>query len=138
MLQMAVVLTYGAKVPVIKVGRMAGQFAKPRSAPTEVIGGVEYPSYRGDIINGFEATVEARRPDPNRMLQAYTQAAASLNLLRAFSTGGFADIHRVHSWTLGFAEHDKAERYREISNRISDALDFMNAAGVNSRNRAMS
>ena len=131
MLQMAVVLTYGAKVPVIKVGRMAGQFAKPRSAPTEMIDGVEYPSYRGDIINGFDATVEARRPDPQRMLQAYTQAAASLNLLRAFSTGGFADIHRVHSWTLGFAEHDKAERYRELSNRISDALDFMNAAGVN-------
>ena len=134
MLQMAVVLTYGAKVPVIKVGRMAGQFAKPRSANTEVIGGVEYPSYRGDIINGFEATHEARIPDPSRMLQAYTQAAASLNLLRAFSTGGFADIHRVHSWTLGFAEHDKAERYREISNRISDALDFMNAAGVTSDN----
>lgn len=132
MLQMAVVLTYGAKVPVIKVGRMAGQFAKPRSAATEVIDGVEYPSYRGDIINGFDATPDSRRPDAGRMLQAYTQAAASLNLLRAFSTGGFADIHRVHSWTLGFAEHDKAERYREISNRISDALDFMNAAGVNS------
>ena len=131
MLQMAVVLTYGAKVPVIKVGRMAGQFAKPRSAPTEMIGGVEYPSYRGDIINGFEATTAARMPDPSRMLQAYTQAAASLNLLRAFSTGGFADIHRVHAWTLGFAEHDKADRYREVSNRISDALDFMTAAGVN-------
>jgi 3-deoxy-7-phosphoheptulonate synthase len=131
MLQMAVVLTYGAKVPVIKVGRMAGQFAKPRSAGTEVIGGVELPSYRGDIINGFDFTPAARVPDANRMLQAYTQAAASLNLLRAFSTGGFADIHRVHAWTLGFAEHDKAERYRELSNRISDALDFMNAAGVN-------
>ena len=131
MLQMAVVLTYGAKVPVIKVGRMAGQFAKPRSAPTEVIDGLELPSYRGDIINGFDATPESRIPDPARMLQAYTQAAASLNLLRAFSTGGFADIHRVHAWTLGFAEHDKAERYRELSNRISDALDFMNAAGVN-------
>ena len=131
MLQMAVVLTYGAKVPVIKVGRMAGQFAKPRSAPTEVVGGTELPSYRGDIINGFDFTAESRIPDPARMLQAYTQAAASLNLLRAFSTGGFADIHRVHSWTLGFAEHDKAERYRELSNRISDALDFMSAAGVN-------
>jgi len=118
-------------VPVIKVGRMAGQFAKPRSAPTEIVDGIELPSYRGDIIHGFEPTVEARRPDPQRMLQAYTQAAASLNLLRAFSTGGFADIHRVHSWTLGFAEHDKAERYRELSNRISDALDFMSAAGVN-------
>jgi len=134
MLQMAVVLTYGAKVPVIKVGRMAGQFAKPRSAPTEVVNGVELPSYRGDIINGFEPTPEARAPDPGRMLQAYTQAAATLNLLRAFSTGGFADIHRVHSWTLGFAEHDKAERYRELSNRISDALDFMSAAGVNGAN----
>ena len=131
MLQMAVVLTFAAKVPVVKVGRMAGQFAKPRSAPTEVIEGVEYPSYRGDIINGFEADMAARMPDPQRMLQAYTQAAASLNLLRAFSTGGFADIHRVHSWTLGFAEHDKADRYREMANRISDALDFMNAAGVN-------
>ncbi|NGM46647.1 3-deoxy-7-phosphoheptulonate synthase class II [Rhodobacter sp. SGA-6-6] len=132
MLQMAVVLTYGAKVPVIKVGRMAGQFAKPRSAPTEVVNGVELPSYKGDIINGFDATEAARRPDPQRMLQAYTQAAASLNLLRAFSTGGFADINRVHSWTLGFAEHDKAERYRELSNRISDALDFMKAAGITS------
>ena len=131
MLQMAVVLTFGAKVPVIKVGRMAGQFAKPRSTAMEMVGGVELPSYRGDIINGFEFTPAARIPDPQRMLQAYTQAAASLNLVRAFSTGGFADIHRVHSWTLGFAEHDKAERYRELSNRISDALDFMNAAGVN-------
>ena len=132
MLQIAVVLTYGAKVPVVKIGRMAGQFAKPRSAPMETVGGVELPSYRGDIINGFDFTPEARVPDPARMLQAYTQAAASLNLLRAFSTGGFADIHRVHAWTLGFAENDKAERYRELSNRISDALDFMNAAGVNS------
>ena len=131
MLQMAVVLTYGAKVPVVKVGRMAGQFAKPRSAPTESVEGVELPSYRGDIINGFEFDPAARVPDPQRMLQAYTQAAATLNLLRAFSSGGFADIHRVHAWTLGFAEGDKAERYRELSNRISDALDFMTAAGVN-------
>ncbi|MFD1911944.1 class II 3-deoxy-7-phosphoheptulonate synthase [Halodurantibacterium flavum] len=131
MLQMAVVLTYGAKVPVVKVGRMAGQFAKPRSAATETAGGVELPSYRGDIINGFEFTPEARIPDPQRMLQAYTQAAATLNLLRAFSTGGFADIHRVHSWTLGFTEGEKAERYRDLSNRIADALDFMDAAGVN-------
>ena len=130
LLQMAIVLTFGAKVPVIKVGRMAGQFAKPRSAPTETVNGVELPSYRGDIINGFDPTPEARRPDPQRMLQAYTQAAASLNLLRAFSTGGFADMHRVHSWTLGFAEHDKAERYRALSDRISDALAFMEAAGM--------
>jgi 3-deoxy-7-phosphoheptulonate synthase len=132
MLQMAVILTYAAKVPVIKVGRMAGQFAKPRSAGTEAMGGIELPSYRGDIINGFDFTPDSRIPDPQRMLQAYTQSAATLNLLRAFSTGGFADIHRVHAWTLGFAEHDKAERYRETANRISDALDFMNAAGIDS------
>ncbi len=132
MLQMAVVLTYGAKVPVVKVGRMAGQFAKPRSAPTEVKNGVELPSYRGDIINELDFTPEARNPDPDKMLQAYTQAAASLNLLRAFSTGGFADIQRVHSWTTGFAEEDKAEQYRALSNRISDALSFMTAAGLDS------
>ncbi|MFD3190859.1 class II 3-deoxy-7-phosphoheptulonate synthase [Sedimentitalea sp. HM32M-2] len=131
MLQMAMVLTHGAKVPVIKVGRMAGQFAKPRSAPTETIGGVELPSYRGDIINELDFTPEARIPDPNKMLQAYTQAAATLNLLRAFSTGGYADVHQVHSWTLGFTESEKAERYREVANRISDTLDFMQAAGVN-------
>ena len=131
MLQMAVVLTFGAKVPVVKVGRMAGQFAKPRSAATETMGGVELPAYRGDIINGFDFTPEARIPDPARMLQAYTQAAATLNLLRAFSTGGFADIHRVHAWTLGFAEGEKAERYKAMSERISDALDFMTAAGIN-------
>ncbi len=130
LLQMAVVLTFGAKVPVVKVGRMAGQFAKPRSAPTETVGGQELPSYRGDIINGFDFTADARVPDPARMLQAYTQAAASLNLLRAFSTGGFADVHRVHAWTLGFTEGEKAERYRALSNRISDALDFMAAAGI--------
>ncbi|SIS73673.1 class II 3-deoxy-7-phosphoheptulonate synthase [Phaeovulum vinaykumarii] len=132
MLQMAIVLTWGAKVPVVKVGRMGGQFAKPRSAPTEVINGVELPSYRGDIINGFDFTAEARVPDPGRMLQAYTQAAASLNLLRAFSTGGFADIHRVQSWITGFTDVDEAERYRAIAERISDAMDFMAAAGVTS------
>jgi len=132
LLQMAIVLTYGAKVPVVKVGRMAGQFAKPRSASMEIVDGVELPSYRGDIINGFEFTPDARIPDPARMLQAYTQAAASLNLLRAFSTGGYADMHRVHSWTLGFADGDKAERYREMTNRISDTLDFLTAAGITS------
>jgi 3-deoxy-7-phosphoheptulonate synthase len=132
LLQMAIVLTYGAKVPVVKVGRMAGQFAKPRSAPTEVIGGQELPSYRGDIINGFDFTPEARIPDPNRMLQAYTQAAAGLNLLRAFSKGGYADMHRVHSWTLGFADGEKAERYREMTDRITDTLDFLTAAGITS------
>jgi 3-deoxy-7-phosphoheptulonate synthase len=132
MLQMAMVLTYGAKVPVVKVGRMAGQFAKPRSAPTEVVSGVEMPSYKGDIINDIAPTPEARIPDPARMLQAYTQAAASLNLLRAFSTGGFADIHRVHAWTLGFTDHDDAEKYRDLANRIQDSLDFMTAAGLTS------
>ncbi|MGG7646275.1 class II 3-deoxy-7-phosphoheptulonate synthase [Rhodovulum sp. YNF3179] len=131
MLQMAVVLTYGAKCPVVKVGRMAGQFAKPRSAPTETKDGVELPSYRGDIINDIDFTSAARIPDPHRMLQAYTQAAASLNLLRAFSQGGFADIHRVHQWTLGFTDSEEAEKYRDLANRISDSLDFMNAAGVN-------
>lgn len=131
MLQMAMVLTYGAKVPVIKLGRMAGQFAKPRSAPTEVIDGVELPSYRGDIINELEFTEKGRIPDPAKMLQAYTQAAATLNLLRAFSTGGYADVHQVHSWTLGFTESDRATEYRELANRMTDALDFMTAAGVN-------
>ncbi len=130
MLQMAMVLTFGAKVPVVKVGRMAGQFAKPRSAPTEVLNGVELPSYRGDIINGFDFNSEARVPDPARMLQAYTQSAATLNLLRAFSTGGFADIHRVHAWTLGFTGAPEAEKYRVISDQISNALDFMTAAGL--------
>ena len=130
MLQMAMVLTYGAKVPVIKLGRMAGQFAKPHSAPTEVVDGVELPSYRGDIINDLAFSPEARRPDPRRMLQAYTQAAATLNLLRAFSTGGYADVNQVHSWTLGFTESEKAEKYREMASRITDTLDFMKAAGV--------
>tara|TARA_R110002111_G_scaffold113578_1_gene174438 strand:- start:2 stop:1375 length:1374 start_codon:yes stop_codon:yes gene_type:complete len=132
MLQMAIVLTHGAKVPVIKLGRMAGQFAKPRSAPTEVIDGVELPSYRGDIINELAFTPEARIPDPKKMLRAYTQAAATLNLIRAFSTGGYADVHQVHGWTLGFTDNEKAEKYREIANRISDTLDFMAAAGVTS------
>ena len=131
MLQMAVVLTYGAKVPVVKVGRMAGQFAKPRSAPTEVKDGVELPSYRGDIINELDFTSGARIPNPDKMLQAYTQSAATLNLIRAFSQGGFADIHRVHAWTLGFTEGDEADKYRDMANRISDALDFMTAAGLN-------
>ncbi|MDJ1008101.1 MAG: 3-deoxy-7-phosphoheptulonate synthase class II [Paracoccaceae bacterium] len=130
MLQMAMVLTYGAKVPVVKVGRMAGQFAKPRSAPTEVKDGVELPSYRGDIVNELDFTAAARNPDPAKMLQAYTQAAGTLNLIRAFSTGGFADMHRVHSWTLGFTDAEDAARYRDIANRIQDSIDFMAAAGI--------
>ncbi|WP_027237610.1 class II 3-deoxy-7-phosphoheptulonate synthase [Leisingera caerulea] len=130
MLQMAMVLTYGAKVPVVKVGRMAGQFAKPRSAPTETIDGVELPSYRGDIINELAFTPAARIPDPSKMLQAYTQAAATLNLLRAFSTGGFADMSRVHSWTLGFTDEQEVQKYSEIATRIQDTIDFMGAAGI--------
>jgi 3-deoxy-7-phosphoheptulonate synthase len=130
MLQMATVLTYGAKVPVIKVGRMAGQFAKPRSAPTEVIDGTELPSYRGDIINELDFTPKARIPDPSKMLQAYTQAAATLNLLRAFSTGGFADMNRVHSWTLGYTDAEETQKYAAIAGRIQDTIDFMSAAGI--------
>jgi len=131
MLQMAVVLTFGAKLPVVKIGRMAGQFAKPRSAPMEVKDGVELPSYRGDIINDIGFNPESRIPDPNRMLQAYTQAAASLNLLRAFSQGGFADIARVHSWTLGFTQDAPGyEKYHALANRIHESLEFMQAAGV--------
>ncbi|MFC4733306.1 class II 3-deoxy-7-phosphoheptulonate synthase [Salipiger abyssi] len=136
MLQMAMVLTYGAKVPVVKVGRMAGQFAKPRSAPTETVDGVELPSFRGDIINELAFTPEGRQPNPQKMLQAYTQAAATLNLIRAFSTGGYADVHQVHQWTLGFTEGEKAARYRDMANRISDTLDFMKAAGVDSNRSA--
>ena len=131
MLQMAVVLTWGAQLPVVKVGRMAGQFAKPRSAPTEVISGQELPSYRGDIINGFDFTAAARVPDPQRMLAAYTQAAASLNLLRAFSTGGYANLRQVHQWTLDFMGRSPwADRFAEVSNRIGEALDFMQACGI--------
>ena len=132
MLQMAMVLTYCAKVPVVKVGRMAGQFAKPRSANTETVGGVELPSYRGDIINGLDFTPEARIPDPQRMLQAYTQSAATLNLLRAFSTGGFADMKRVNAWTLGFTDSQETQKYRDLASRIQDSIDFMGAAGINS------
>ena len=133
MLQMAIVLTHGAKVPVIKVGRMAGQFAKPRSADFETVDGVELPSYRGDIINELDFTAKSRIPAPEKMLRAYTQAAATLNLIRAFSTGGYADVHQVHRWTLGFTDGEKAAKYREIANRISDTLDFMAAAGVNAQ-----
>ncbi len=134
MLQMAVVLTFGGKTPVVKIGRMAGQFAKPRSADFETADGVELPSYRGDIINDFDFTPESRIPDPDRMLRAYTQAAASLNLLRAFSQGGFADIKRVHNWTLESTK-DAAEygEYHALASRISESLDFMEAAGISGK-----
>mgnify|MGYP000684049144 CR=1 FL=1 len=132
MLQMAMVLTYGAKVPVVKVGRMAGQMAKPRSADTETVDGVELPSYRGDIINGFDFTADARIPDPKRMEQAYLQAAATLNLLRAFAQGGFADLNQVHQWNLGFVEKSPlGEKYQHLAGQIDQALAFMDACGLN-------
>ena len=131
LLQMAVVLTFGAALPVVKVGRMAGQFAKPRSAPMETIGGVELPSYRGDNINGIEFTAAARMPDPERLVQAYNQSAATLNLLRAFAQGGFADLHRVHRWNLDFvADSPLGHRYAELADRLSETLDFMAACGM--------
>jgi len=130
-LQMTVVLMYGGQLPVVKVGRMAGQFAKPRSADSETIGNVTLPAYRGDIINGIEFTPEARRPDPQRMIQCYAQAAATLNLLRAFAHGGYADLHRVHGWTLGFVDRSPSgERFRELADHIAEALAFMEACGL--------
>jgi len=137
LLQMAVVLTFAAKRPVVKVGRMAGQFAKPRSAPTEKVGDLELPSYKGDIINEDAPTLAARTPDPSRMLKAYLQSAATLNLLRAFATGGYADLHRVASWNLGFTQGSpEAERYQALAERISASLDFVDACGVNPGNTA--
>jgi 3-deoxy-7-phosphoheptulonate synthase len=131
LLQMAVVLTFVTKLPVVKLGRMAGQFAKPRSAPTEVIGGEELPSYRGDIINDIAFTAGGREPDPARMIQAYNQSAATLNLLRAFSQGGYANLHRVHGWMLDFMGRSPwADRFQQTADRISEALDFMRACGI--------
>ena len=133
LLQMAVVLTYGAACPVVKVGRLAGQFAKPRSAPTEVQGGIELPAYKGDMVNGMEFTPAARIPDPERLMQAFSQSAATLNLLRAFAQGGYADLHQVHRWNLGFvARSPQGERYREMADRLSETLDFMEACGLTS------
>ena len=133
LLQMSVALTFGAALPVVKVGRIAGQFAKPRSAPTETIDGVELPSYRGDNINGMDFTPASRTPDPQRLLKAYGQAAATLNLIRAFARGGYADLQNVHKWNLEFVAGDaQAERYRDIADRISEALTFMDACGVRS------
>jgi 3-deoxy-7-phosphoheptulonate synthase len=130
-LQMAVVLTFAGGKPVVKVGRMAGQFAKPRSSATETIDGVTLPSYRGDIINGMDFTPEARTPDPQRLLQAYAQSASTLNLLRAFAGGGYADLYNIHRWTLGFVEGSpQGARYQELSQKISEALTFMAAIGV--------
>jgi len=131
LLQMAVVLTFGAACPVVKVGRMAGQFAKPRSSDVEVQNGVELPAYRGDIVNGIEFDEAARQPDPQRMIRAYNQAAATLNLLRAFAQGGFADLHKVHKWNLQFVSgSSQGRRYDELAQRIDEALAFMQACGV--------
>jgi 3-deoxy-7-phosphoheptulonate synthase len=131
LLQMAVVLTFGAGMPVVKMGRIAGQFAKPRSSNQEEIGGRSLPSYRGDIVNGIEFEAGARAPDPARQLQAYSQAAATLNLLRAFTQGGYASLTRVHQWTLGFLDRSpQGERYRDMAHRITEALEFMQACGV--------
>ncbi len=132
-LQMAVVLTYAGGSPVVKVGRIAGQFAKPRSSPMEKKGAVELPSYRGDIINGAEFTPEQRTPDPQRQLEAYRQSAATLNLIRAFAGGGYADLERVHQWTLGFIKDSpQGRRFEELAARISETLEFMRACGITS------
>ena len=131
LLQMAVVLMYGASRPVVKVGRLAGQFAKPRSSPTETRDGVTLPSYRGDNVNGIAFTRQAREPDPERMIEAYHHASATLNLLRAFSQGGFADLNKVQEWNLGFVEKSlQGEQYRRFSAYISETLDFMAACGI--------
>jgi len=132
LLQMAVILTYSSKMPIVKVGRMAGQFAKPRSAPTETINGVELPSYRGDNVNDIAFTPEARTPDPRRMIQSYAQSASTLNLLRAFSNGGYATLEQVHRWTLDFMGRSPwAAQYQQLADRIGEALSFMAACGIN-------
>ncbi len=130
-LQMSVVLTFAAGMPVVKVGRIAGQFAKPRSSPTETIDGVEYPIYRGDIVNDSEATLAGRTPDPERQIMAYRQSAATLNLLRAFAQGGYANLEHVHKWTLGsLKDSPTSEQYQELADRISESLGFMRACGI--------
>ncbi len=131
LLQMSVVLTFGAGLPIVKVGRIAGQFAKPRSAETETRDGITLPSYRGDNVNDIAFDSVSRAPDPQRLMQAYAQSAATLNLLRAFASGGYADLHNVHRWTLGFvAGSPAAERYRALAERISETLEFMEACGI--------
>ena len=130
-LQMAFVLTFGAAMPIVKIGRLAGQFAKPRSAPTETQGDVTLDSYRGDMVNAMPFTSEDRTPDPERLMRVYNQSAATLNLLRAFSQGGYADLHKVHEWTLGFiADSSEAERYQDMADRLDETLGFMAACGL--------
>ncbi len=131
-LQMAVILTFAGGQPVVKVGRIAGQFAKPRSSPTENVNGKDLPIYRGDIVNDYQPTEAARRPDPERQIMAYRQSAATLNLLRAFAQGGYANLEHVHKWTLGFLKDGPAwERYQALADRITEALGFMRACGIN-------
>ncbi|MBE0490890.1 MAG: 3-deoxy-7-phosphoheptulonate synthase class II [Sulfurospirillum sp.] len=135
MMQMAVVLTFAGGCPVVKVGRLAGQFAKPRSSDFEEFGGVKLPSYRGDIINSNEFTPEAREPDPKRMVQAYNQSSATMNLLRAFSRGGLADLHQVHKWNLSFIKDSAlGDRYKILADKITETLAFMEACGITSEN----
>ncbi|ECP8540148.1 3-deoxy-7-phosphoheptulonate synthase class II [Campylobacter jejuni] len=135
LLQMAIVLTFAGGCPVIKIGRIAGQFAKPRSSDFEELDGISLPSYRGDIINGFEFSEQARIPDPHRMLEAYYQSATTLNLLRGFAKGGLADLHEVHRWNLGFLKKSELHKqYTDISEKISQALAFMEACGINTSN----
>jgi 3-deoxy-7-phosphoheptulonate synthase len=132
-LQMSLVLTYSASLPVIKLGRIAGQFSKPRSAPNEKQGEVELPSYLGDNINGIDFNEKSRNPDPKRLFKAYSQSASTLNLLRAFSHGGFADLKMVHTWNLGFIKKSpEAKKFKELEDKIADALAFMDACGINS------
>ena len=134
-LQMAIILTHGASKPVVKVGRIAGQFAKPRSSDTETIDGVTLPSYRGDIINDIGFSEAARVPDPERLLLAYRQSAATLNLLRAFASGGYANLARVHEWTMGFMKDSTAyPRFEELARKIDDAIEFMRALGLTPEN----
>ena len=133
LLQMAVILTYGSSIPIIKIGRIAGQFAKPRSSDVEIIDGIELPSYRGDMINDMEFNKTARQPDPQRLIDGYEQSAATLNLIRAFAQGGMANLEKVHEWTLGFLNNTpETDKYREIANRISESLNFMKACGLTS------
>lgn len=135
LLQMAVVLTYGGKCPVVKIARMAGQFAKPRSADIETKDGTSLPSYRGDIINSYEFTEQARVPDPQRLMKAYHHSAATLNLLRAFAQGGLADLHQVNRWNMSFvAANPLKDKYQQLADRIQDALEFMEVCGINSTN----
>ena len=129
-LQMAVVLTYGASLPVVKMGRMAGQFAKPRSSDSETRGDVTLPAYRGDIVNGYDFTEGSRQADPQRLLKGYHTAASTLNLIRAFTQGGFADLREVHSWNKGFAENPANQRYERMAGEIDRAIRFMEAAGA--------